>query len=149
MRIHKLVILCLLMVLLSTYKVYANPCGEDIVTEEDFYVLSHVIAGEAGADYCTDELMYYVGSVVLNRVEHDSFPDSIKEVALQEGQYQCVNKGVFNKEPSERVKRITLDLLLKGSRLPKNVVFQANFIQGEVYCEKQGVYFCRLNRRCN
>ena len=106
------------------------------------YEYSQDIAAEAGADWTTDEAVFYVGSVVLNRVESSSFPNSIKEVVLQPGQYATV-PYLSRYEPSERVMEITYDLLNGGSVLPENVVYQANFRQGSgVYDVQNSMYFC-------
>ena len=111
-------------------------------TPDNVWYLSHVIAAEAGADWTTDEAVFYVGSVVLNRVESSVFPNSIKEVVLQPGQYATV-PYLSRYEPSERVMEITYDLLNGGSVLPENVVYQANFRQGSgVHCVENGMYFC-------
>ena len=50
--------------------------------EENLYVLSHVINGEACG--CSWEMKLGVGSVVINRVHDDRFPDTITEVVFQE-----------------------------------------------------------------
>lgn len=111
-------------------------------TPDNVWYLSHVMAAEAGADWTSDEAVFYVGSVVLNRVESSAFPNSIKEVVLQPGQYATV-PYLSRYEPSERVMEITYDLLNGGSVLPENVVYQANFTQGSgVHCVENGMYFC-------
>ena len=111
-------------------------------SQDNVWYLSHVIAAEAGADWTTDEAVFYVGSVVLNRVESSVFPNSIKEVVLQPGQYATV-PYLSRYEPSERVMEITYDLLNGGSVLPENVVYQANFRQGSgVYDVQNSMYFC-------
>lgn len=111
-------------------------------TPDNVWYLSHVIAAEAGADWTSDEAVFYVGSVVLNRVESSVFPNSIKEVVLQPGQYATV-PYLSRYEPSERVMEITYDLLNEGSVLPENVLYQANFRQGSgVHCVENGMYFC-------
>jgi hypothetical protein len=111
-------------------------------SQDNVWYLSHVIAAEAGADWTTDEAVFYVGSVVLNRVESSSFPNSIKEVVLQPGQYATV-PYLSRYEPSERVMEVTYELLNEGSVLPENVVYQANFKQGSgVYDVQNSMYFC-------
>ena len=47
-------------------------------TEEDLYVLSHIIQCESG--YCEREMMEGVGSVVLNRVADERFPNTIQNL---------------------------------------------------------------------
>ena len=39
-----------------------------------------------------------VGAVVLNRVEHPSFPDTVSGVIYQNGAFSCLNDGQFYKE---------------------------------------------------
>ena len=96
--------------------------------EDDLYVLSHVISGEA--EGCSVEMKEAVGSVVLNRVEDDRFPDTITDVVFQAGQYSCTWDGHYDREPSQETIDISADLLENGSKLDKSVVWQAEFIQG-------------------
>lgn len=112
-------------------------------TQEDLDLLAHVIYAEAGSDYCTDEMRYGVGSVVLNRVEDECFPDTLYNVIYQKGQYQCTWDGNIDKTPDERSYRIAQDLLNNGSIFPSDVVYQAEFKQGSgVYSKIQNIYFC-------
>ena len=111
-------------------------------TDEDFWYLSHVIAAECGADWCKDETLFYVGSVVLNRVDSDAFPNTIKEVVMAPGQYAPA-AYLANYEPSERVIEVTSELLEQGSVLPPQVVYHANFTQGSgVHIVSDTIYFC-------
>lgn len=110
---------------------------------DEVEMLAHLINGEAGADWCSDTTRYYVGSVVLNRVNSYEFPDTIYGVIFQSGQYACTWDGNYDRTPSQRCYEIAKDLLENGSWLPNNVVFQANFSQGSgVYDCIDGVYFC-------
>lgn len=116
---------------------------EETEYQKDLYLLSHLINAEAGSDWCSDDLMRYVGSVALNRVQHEAFPDSLEEVIYQSGQYACIWDGNFEKEPSERAVRIAKELLEGGSVLPVDVVFQAEFIQGSgCYIQEQNTFLC-------
>lgn len=113
------------------------------VPENELELLANLINAEAGADWCSDEMMYGVGSVVLNRIESDKFPDTLEGVIFQSGQYQCTWDGNMNKPVCERSYRIAYDLLSNGSTYPKNVVYQAGFTQGSGIHEKiQNMYFC-------
>lgn len=110
---------------------------------DEVEMLAHLINGEAGADWCSDTTRYYVGSVVLNRVNSYEFPDTIYGVIFQSGQYACTWDGNYDRTPSQRCYEIAKDLLENGSWLPNNVVFQANFSQGSgVYDYIDDVYFC-------
>lgn len=112
-------------------------------TDQELEILAHVMMGEAGADWCSETMLYYVGSVVLNRRDSEYFPNSLSAVVSQEGQYQCYENGSFDNEPTDRVWEIAEELLVYGSVLPENVVYQAEFEQGSgLYCKEQNMYFC-------
>ena len=110
----------------------------------DVEMLAHIINAECGgADYCSDVMCYYTGSVVLNRVSSGYFPDTLEEVIFQPGQYQPTWTGTYFYTPNERSWRIALELIAYGSNLPENVLFQANFIQGDgIYEQVDNMYFC-------
>ena len=111
--------------------------------EADILLLARIIANEAGADYLSTELSYYVGSVVVNRVNSDLFPNTYAEVAYQPGQYSPVGSPAWYEYPNERSLKVARDLYENGSVLPENVVWQANFKQGKgVYIYQEGMYFC-------
>ena len=113
---------------------------ESFYDEDDLYILSHLIYGEAGGE--SDECQLAVGSVVLNRVKSSSFPNSIESVVFAPGQYACTWDGNYDKEPSQRAIDNARYLLENGSTLPDGVVYQAQFVQGEIYAEIDGEYFC-------
>lgn len=116
---------------------------EETEYQKDLYLLSHLINAEAGSDWCSDDLMRYVGSVALNRVQHNAFPNTLEEVIYQPGQYSCLWDGNFDKEPCDRAIRIAKELLDNGSVLPVDVVYQAEFPQGSgVYIKEQNTYLC-------
>lgn len=104
-------------------------------TAEELDLLARIINAEAGSSWIPDEVQLYVGSVVLNRVKSDRFPDTIKGVIYQKGQYSPTWNGAIKKNPSQRAIDNARYLLENGSTLPENVVFQANFRQGS------GVYY--------
>lgn len=131
----------------------AEVVNEEVIKEpevdpDDLYALSHLIYAEAGSEgLCSDELRYCVGSVVLNRVKSEYYePDTIEGVIFQKGQYECTWLGTYYEEPTEKCVEIAKDLLINGSVLPDNVVFQAEFKQGDgVYDYIDGMYFCYKN----
>ncbi len=110
-------------------------------TEEDLYILAHAICGE-GQCY-PDEEQLYIGSVILNRRSHGAYPDSIKGVVFQKGQYACTWDGNYYREPTEANWRNAKWLLENGSILPGNVVYQAGFRQGNgVYLQTRYHKYC-------
>ena len=121
----------------------ANPAGLRFpsYTQEDLYILAHVICGEAQS-YPDDEQLY-VGSVVLNRVGHPSFPNTIQDVVFQRGQYACTRDGNYNREPTPQNWANAKYLLENGSVLPGNVVWQSGGRQGNgVYIRTRYHCYC-------
>lgn len=121
-------------------------------SEEDLDLLARLITAEMGSEWVPDEVQLYVGSVPLNRMKSDAFPgETLYDVIYQEGQYSPTWTGAINNTPDERTIENAKKLLTNGSVLPENVVFQANFKQGdgvyyEYYDEILGTttYFCYL-----
>lgn len=71
----------LILTLLLAVKVFAAP-----VSEEDAELLTKTVYLEAGNQDLTGKRL--VVSVILNRVDSDDFPDDIKGVLSQDGQFQ-------------------------------------------------------------
>ena len=110
-------------------------------TDEDLYVLAHVICGEAQC-YPDDE-QRYIGSVVLNRRNSGRYPGTIKGVVFQPGQYSCTRDGNYYRTPTESNWANARWLLENGSVLPGNVVFQSGGRQGKgVYLRTGYHYYC-------
>lgn len=103
--------------------------AEKPYTDEDLYILSHIISAEAGN--CSEDMMLSVGSVVLNRVQDDRFPDTIEEVVFQQGQYSPTWNGAYYAEPTEAACEVAKTLLEEGPTIDPSVVWQAEFVQGE------------------
>lgn len=108
---------------------------------ENVDLLAHLIMGEAeGGSW---ELKVDVGSVALNRVEDNRFPNDIEEVIFQEGQYSCTWDGRFDLEPNWECYEAAAYILEKGSQLPEEVVWQAEFTQGDyIFKQVENMYFC-------
>lgn len=99
-------------------------------TDDDLYCLAHIINAEAGDDNCTHEHRIAVGSVVLNRVAADDFPNTIRDVVFDPGQYSPTWNGTFEKEPSQDSWDTAEFLLENGSQIPEDCIWQAEFKQG-------------------
>lgn len=119
---------------------------EKTYSDNDLYILSHIISAEAGN--CSEDMMIAVGSVVLNRVEDERFPDTIEEVVFQPGQYSPTWNGTYYAEPTDEAVEVAEMLLTDGSQIDESVVWQAEFVQGvgiyEVIESPWGtkMYFC-------
>lgn len=113
-----------------------------LINSEDLEVLTRIIYGESGSDWCSDQMQLYVGSVFLNRVKSNEFPNTFKEVAFQDGQYSCTHKGSgYWLEPNERARKNAEYLLTNGSQLDSSYLWQANFKQGTNIIKVQNMYF--------
>jgi hypothetical protein len=110
------------------------------ISADDVDLLARLIQAECGADWCSDELQLYVGSVVLNRVRSPEFPEDIRSVIYQKGQYSTT-EYIDQITPSDRAIENAEYLLEFGSVIDSEYVFQANFKQGTDIIEVQGVYF--------
>ncbi len=98
---------------------------------DELMMISKIIYAEAGSAWLDDNWKMCVGEVVFNRVASPEFPNTIKEVLEQPGQYYGANSRYFNSLiPTERCVRVAMRLF-NGERLMEpSVVFQANFKQG-------------------
>lgn len=67
------------------------------ITQEDYHVLLRIVEAEAGGEDENGKLL--VANVVLNRVEDEAFPDTIKEVVFQQEngvtQFSPIRDGRF------------------------------------------------------
>lgn len=100
--------------------------------QEELLLLSKIIMAEAGASRMSMEWKLAVGEVVLNRVASPEYPNTLKEVIYQKGQYQMANTDYFrNLEPTDKCIEAA-QRLLNGERFinDPSVVFQAEFKQG-------------------
>jgi hypothetical protein len=112
-------------------------------TNEEVDLLARIIWCEAGSDWLTDEHQRAVASVVINRKNDGRFPNTIKDVIYQRGQYGCVYNGMINRTPNQRAYDNAKYVLENGVTIPSNVVWQAQFRQGNgLYKYLQGHYFC-------
>lgn len=128
----------------------AEPAG---YSDLDLETLALVIYQEAGGDACSDDTRLKVGTVVMNRVADDRFPDTLYEVVTQEGQYgRLYWTGLEWPERSsqpgeahavERAYEMAERILEGERRLPEDVIFQSEYILGEIVAEQDGFYFCR------
>lgn len=72
-------------------------------------LLARVISAEARGEPYTGQVA--VGAVILNRVEHPSFPDTIAGVVYQSGAFTCMTDGQINQPVSESSRRAAQDAL--------------------------------------
>ena len=118
-------------------------------TAEDLDLLARVIYAEVGCSWIPDWVQQMTGSVVLNRVASTYYPNTIREVIYQPGQYSPTWDGSINKKPDARTVANAKYLLEHGSICPANVVGQNSIVTGSgvyrsYYDSVLGttVYFC-------
>ena len=78
-------------------------------SQSEIDLLARTISAESrGEPY---EGQVAVGAVILNRVEHPSFPNTIAGVVYQKGAFSCVDDGQINQPVAESSKRAARDAL--------------------------------------
>ena len=119
---------------------------------DDLLLLSRVLDAMAGSDWLTDDFRMCVGEVVLNRVASPEFPDTLYDVVYQRGQYTVVNTARFSTiVPRRECVDCALRLLLGERHMVPAVVYQADYLQGELFTmfpDRQlgSTYFCLSSR---
>ena len=78
-------------------------------TENNVNLLARLISAEARGEPYVGQVA--VGAVVLNRVEHPSFPNTISGVIYQSGAFTCVTDGQFQQPVAESAYRAARDAL--------------------------------------
>lgn len=97
------------------------------LTDEDYEVLLRIVEAEAGGEDIEGKML--VAGVVLNRVEHEDFPDTVKDVVFQQSngvtQFSPVNGGRYytvtvSEETVEAVERV-----LNGEDITRGALYFA------------------------
>ncbi|UWG96955.1 cell wall hydrolase [Dehalobacter sp. DCM] len=98
--------------------------GQGIVCdEEDIRLLAKIIYAEARGESFEGQVA--VGAVVLNRVESSHFPDTIKDVIYQPGQFSAVNDKQIELTPDDQAYEAAL-AALEGQDPTNGAVFYYN-----------------------
>ena len=140
-------------VTVESESILPEPEPESAYTDEELEILAIIIYQEAGGDACSNETRLMVGNVFLNRVADDRFPNTFLEVATQKRQYgrlywtglQWPERAQLDVE-AHAVKRAyeIAKHLLEGERvLAEDVIFQSEYILGEIVAYRDGFYFCK------
>lgn len=72
-------------------------------------LLARLISAEARGEPYSGQVA--VGAVVLNRVRHPSFPNTIAGVIYQNGAFSCINDGQFNQPVADSAYQAARDAL--------------------------------------
>lgn len=71
-----------------------NKGGTGGFSDSDYRLMARMISAEARGEPYSGQVA--VGAVILNRVKHPSFPDSISGVLYQPGAFTAITDGQFN-----------------------------------------------------
>ena len=83
--------------------------ADDTGNSSDYNLLARIISAEARGEPYMGQVA--VGAVVLNRVEHPSFPDTLSGVVYQQGAFSCLYDGQFNEPISESAYKAATDAI--------------------------------------
>ena len=133
--------------------VHSDPAPDKTYTDEELEILALIVYQEAGEDRVSDDTRRLVAQVFLNRVNDSRFPDSFYEVATAKRQYgRLYWTGIVWPDRAssqveahavERAYKIAQEVLESDDPIcPEDVIFQAEFVQGDIYAEQDGMYFC-------
>lgn len=78
-------------------------------SQTDYNLLARLISAEARGEPYVGQVA--VGAVVLNRMKHPSFPDTMSGVIYQKGAFSCLYDGQFNQPVAESAYRAAQDAL--------------------------------------
>lgn len=78
-------------------------------SDSEINLLARVISAESRGEPYSGQVA--VGGVILNRIEHPSFPDTLSGVIYQPGAFSCLNDGQINQAVDESAKRAAADAI--------------------------------------
>ncbi|MBR6208603.1 MAG: spore cortex-lytic enzyme [Oscillospiraceae bacterium] len=87
------------------------PAGSDVrnATGGDLELLARLISAEARGEVYEGQVA--VGAVVLNRVAHPSFPNTLSGVIYQRGAFSCLNDGQFDQPVAQSAYQAARDAM--------------------------------------
>ncbi|MBO5726393.1 MAG: spore cortex-lytic enzyme, partial [Clostridia bacterium] len=81
----------------------------DGYSSADYNLLARIISAEARGESYAGQVA--VGAVILNRIEHPSFPDTVAGVVYQPGAFSCLYDGQFDEPVSDSAYSAARDAL--------------------------------------
>ena len=93
----------------ATLKALGMSGGGTPAQDTSVDLLARVISAEARGEPYSGQVA--VGAVILNRVEHPSFPNTIAGVVYQPGAFTCMVDGQFNEPVAQSAVRAARDAL--------------------------------------
>ena len=86
-----------------------NSGGSGGASSSQVDLLARLISAEARGEPYSGQVA--VGAVVLNRIKHPSFPNTLSGVIYQSGAFMCISDGQFNQPVAESAYRAARDAL--------------------------------------
>ena len=87
----------------------SNSGGSGGASSSQVDLLARLISAEARGEPYSGQVA--VGAVVLNRIKHPSFPNTLPGVIYQSGAFTCITDGQFNEPVAESAYRAARDAL--------------------------------------
>lgn len=91
------------------YDTGASGAGSAGSSNGDYEILARLISAEARGEVYQGQVA--VGAVILNRVKHPSFPDSVAGVCYQPGAFSSVDNGQINVTVAESAYRAATEVM--------------------------------------
>lgn len=79
------------------------------ISSSDYDLLARIISAEARGEPYMGQVA--VGAVILNRIEHPSFPDTLSGVVYQKNAFTCLSDGQFYESVSESAYKAATDAM--------------------------------------
>lgn len=86
-----------------------EPSSSGSAASGDVYLLARLISAEARGEPYIGQVA--VGAVVLNRIDHPSFPNSLSGVIYQRGAFSCLDDGQFDQPIADSAYRAAREAL--------------------------------------
>jgi N-acetylmuramoyl-L-alanine amidase len=113
--------------------------------EEDLYWLARIISAESQGEPLLGQMA--VGNVVLNRVDSDQYPDTIKQVVFDRTdgvQFEPTSNGTIYDDPTD-LSVLAAKLCLEGARPVENCLyFYAPAISSGTWIVKNCTYYTTI-----
>ena len=94
--------------------------GDKYYNSKDVYWLSRIINAESRGEPLLGQIA--VGTVVMNRVAHDKFPDTVYGVIFQGNHFTPAVTGTINKTPLPQCV-IAAKIVLEGTRVSDSILY--------------------------
>lgn len=101
----------------------SNSGGSGGASSSQVDLLARLISAEARGEPYSGQVA--VGAVVLNRIKHPSFPNTLSGVIYQSGAFTCITDGQFNQPVAESAYRAARCTQWRRSLRRRDLLFQS------------------------